>query len=1178
MNPARLHWTIASVISALLLGQPAIAQVTPDDTLGSERSVLLQDATFNGVPLQITINGVLTPIDVIRGGARRGNNVFHSFSQFNAALDRGTYFLVPDPQVQNVFARVTGSTPSNILGRLGTFQIIGDGFFSSNANLFLINPNGILFGNNASLEVGGAFIATTANAVRFGDNTFSATAPEAVTDVLQVNPSAFLFNRIPTGDIIVRSKEPTAIESFRGLRVPNNQNLILLGGNVRLEGGQLSAFGGRVEIAAIAGSGVIGLNPNGSLSVPDGVPRADVILNQAAKIDVSLQERGDIGITANNLRLADESQVIAGIDLGGGSSESQAGDIVLNATGAIELLGGSRIQNDVNSNLTGNSGDINITANSLFLSEDSQISASTFGTGDAGNINLTIADRILIRDPLPEGPAYSGILTRVESGAQGNGGNLTVTANTLELGNGGQLSASTLGEGDAGDVTIRVRDRISLTGAQTTIFSSTAENATGDAGNLFVSANTLELFNGGQLTGSTNGVGAGGNVTIDVRDRVSLIGVTGIFSSVGDNATGNAGNLLIRANTLELINGGQLIGSTAGVGSAGNITVEVRDRVSIRGRTGNISSTLFSEVGSDAVGAGGDVQISANTLDLSDGGRINASTFGRGDAGNITIRVRDRVSLTGGQAALFSSVEENATGNGGNLFISANTLELLNGGQLIASTGGRGSAGNVTIEVLDRVLLDGAEGEISSAIFSRVSESGVGEGGNVSITANRVELTNRASLNADTLGQGNAGNVTIQASDRVFLDNSGIFNNVRRTATGNGGNLFIFANTLELKNDAALVANTTGRGNAGNVTIDVRDRVSLDNSNVFSSVDASAVGNGNNLSVFANRLELTGGAQLQVNTAGAGNGGNLFLGRQDRPIQTVSISGTNPAGRSSALFAFTTSDRPGGNIRIFADQFRLSDGGVVDARTFQGGDSGTIRLDANTIDILSGGQILAITQGSGRANSINITARDRLLISGTDPTYAARLSQFGTAVAPISPESGIYTRSLAAESAGSAGSIFLTSPRIELSDRARIDAQSTTVDGGNIEIRASDRLLLRNNSQITATAGTAAGFGNGGNIRIDARFLIAIPKEDSDITANAFRGTGGQVTLNVSGGVLGIEARSQPTEFSDITASSEQGTTGIVTLNAPDSSGLQNSLAQLSQNEINTNQLLANSC
>ncbi|GAP93528.1 two-partner secretion domain-containing protein [Leptolyngbya sp. NIES-2104] len=1375
MNPARFLWTTATLIAALGFVRPVIAQIIPDDTMGNERSTVLQDATFNGVPLNVTINGVVNPVDVIIEGARRGNNVFHSFSQFNAALNRGTYFFAPSPQTQNIVTRVTGNLPSNILGRLGTFQIVGDQIFSSNANLFLINPNGILFGNNASLDVGGAFVATTANAVRFGDNTFSATNPEPVSDVLQVNPSAFLFNRIPTADITVRANSPNGIENAVGLAVPQNQNLILLGGNINLDGARLTALGGRVELGAVAGTGIVELAADGSLRLPAGVDRADVQLSDATQIDVSLLDQGNIGITANNIRLTGNSRISAGIDARGGSPDTQAGDIALNATGTVELTEESRILNSVNSAFLGNSGDINITATDLFVTGGGQISTSTFGVGEAGNVNLFIRDRVSLTG------GQSAIFTNVERNATGNGGNLLVTANALELINGGQLIASTDGKGNAGNVTVDVRDRVFLTGFEgdlnSTIFSRVGANATGDGGNvrifantldmtngavinastlgqgsagivrvevqdqvtlndsailsvvtqqaqgnggeLFLSANTLELLNGAQLSASSSGRGNAGNVTVQVRDRVSLDGnsptsssTSAIFSSLNDTGVGNSGNLFISANTLSLINearlnastsgkgnagnvtievgdrllldnsfvfssvvenaegkggnlvvtadvidmrnGGQLIASTNGKGNAGNVTVTGRDRVLLRdtapneglrtaifssvedqgeGNSGNLSifttdlemsdrsqltastagrgnagnvrieangqvrldnATIFSRVGQNAVGTGGSVFVGANTLDLLNGGQISVSSLGTGNAGNVRVQVGDRMSVSGASptegftSAIFTTVEQNAVGKGGDLFISARTLDLSNGGRFAASTSGQGDAGNVRVEVADRLSLNNA------FILSSVEGSGIGQGGNLFVSAGTLEMTNGGQLVASTGGRGDGGNVTVEVRDRMLLSgssptggfSSAILSGVGEGSVGKGGNLVISANSLRLEDGGQFVTSTRGTGNAGNVTVNVSDRMVLTgsipdgefSSAIFSSVLQQGVGKGGNLFISANSLELSNGAQLAVNTLGQGDAGNIALGAVDKPIRSLLISGISDGGFSSGLFA-STDFGAGGNIRIYADQIRLSDGAVVDARTFRTGNSGTIDIQTRNLDLLRGSQILALTQGSGSANSITITATDRLFVSGVDSTYEDRLIRFDPGrIAPISPESGIYTRSTAPENAGSAGSIFLTAPRIELDDRARIDAQSSTVDGGNISIRAVDRLLLRNNSQITATAGTETEFGNGGNINIDARFIIAVPKENSDISANASQGSGGRVTLNVTGGVLGIEARSQSSLLSDITATSAQGPTGVVTLNTPDTNSLQNSLTQLSQTEINTNELLANSC
>jgi filamentous hemagglutinin family protein len=223
----------------------AFAQITPDNTLGDERSII--KPFLPGLPFV-----------QIEGGATRGANLFHSFEQFNVSEGGSVDFYRPSAEIQNILVRVTGGKPSEILGRIGTSTAF---ISNSESNLFLINPNGIIFGQKARLDVGGSFVATTANGIQFGNQGFfSASAPN-VPPVLTVNPSALLFNQIGAGSIINKSvalnfdfdKYINGIPVVGGLQVREGKSLLLVGGNVELQGGQLHALGGRVELGGLAG-------------------------------------------------------------------------------------------------------------------------------------------------------------------------------------------------------------------------------------------------------------------------------------------------------------------------------------------------------------------------------------------------------------------------------------------------------------------------------------------------------------------------------------------------------------------------------------------------------------------------------------------------------------------------------------------------------------------------------------------------------------------------------------------------------------------------------------------------------------------------------------------------------------------------------------------------------------
>jgi filamentous hemagglutinin family protein len=210
---------IGSALSVLMCAKPIAAQVVPDNTLPRAEQT------------QVTGN----PNFQIDGGARRGGNLFHSFEQFSVPTG-GSAFFNNAADVQNILTRVTGGSISNI-----------DGLIRANgtANLFLLNPNGILFGPNASLNIGGSFVATTANALGFPNGeVFSSDATQPLpSQLLTVNPNALFFNQLTPQPITIQSRFNEMVfnqSSFNatGLHVPPGQNLLLVGGAIQLDSGE----------------------------------------------------------------------------------------------------------------------------------------------------------------------------------------------------------------------------------------------------------------------------------------------------------------------------------------------------------------------------------------------------------------------------------------------------------------------------------------------------------------------------------------------------------------------------------------------------------------------------------------------------------------------------------------------------------------------------------------------------------------------------------------------------------------------------------------------------------------------------------------------------------------------------------------------------------------------------
>jgi large exoprotein involved in heme utilization and adhesion len=277
----------------------------------------------------------------------------------------------------------------------------------------------------------------------------------------------------------------------------------------------------------------------------------------------------------------------------------------------------------------------------------------------------------------------------------------------------------------------------------------------------------------------------------------------------------------------------------------------------------------------------------------------------------------------------------------------------------------------------------------------------------------------------------------------------------------------------------------------------------------------------------------------------------------------------------------------GGNIDIQARSLFLDNGAVLDARTQGNGNAGNIRVSANTLTATNGGQISTTSQSSGRGGTMSLNVTDSVTLSGSDPNFAQRSVPSDPTIPsifiPDSAASGVFARTAGAGAAGDlkvttgqlivrdgaqvtvsstgsaiAGSLIVEADAIRLDNGAKISAD-TSGGEGNINLQTGD-LILRRGSSITTNA-TGSNI-KGGNITINTDNLVAVPKENSDISANAQQSFGGRVIINASG-IFGTQFRERPTDLSDITATSELGPqfNGVVQLNTPDidpSRGLAN--------------------
>ena len=669
----------------------------------------------------------------IDSGDRSGDNLFHSFEQFDLPNGSEAFFNNPN-DIANIFSRITGGNISEIDGLI---RANGD------ANLFLINPAGIIFGEGASLDIGGSFTASTAESIVFADDIeFDATNTDN-PPLLTVNmPIGLNYGNNP-GNIAVNNSN---------LEVNNREALALLGGDVTITGGQISAPGGNIELGGVSQAGQVNWEiSTPKISFPATIVRSNVSLANGTNIYVQAINGGNIGINAGNLELSGgelgPSNLIAGIASESDSLEAQAGDIVINITNNIVADRGSSIFNTVGKSTVGNAGAIDITTTNLRLTRGGVVSASNSGQGNAGRINVRASGDILADGESSLG-FVSGIFSTVEESVTGNAGGIEITTNDLSLLNGGEVSASNFGQGNAGGIRIFasgdiLADGESSTTAASGIFSTVEESVMGNAGGIEVSTDDLSLLNGGEVSTSNFGQGNAGGIRIFASGDIladgesSTTAASGIFSTVEESVMGNAGGIEVSTDDLSLLNGGEISASTSGIGDAGSITVEATGNILTKGVSSlGFSSGIFNTVEESGTGNAGGIKIFANNLSIADGSQISVASFGLGNAGNLDIKVnsldlKERASLfastpigTGGNITL--QVEENFTLQEKST-ISALALENADGG-------------NINIDA-DFVI---AQPDRRNDIVASADE---GTGGNIDITTNAIfGLEERSSL------------------------------------------------------------------------------------------------------------------------------------------------------------------------------------------------------------------------------------------------------------------------------------------------------------------------------------------------------------------------------------------------------------------------------------------------
>ena len=815
----------------------------------------------------------------ITGGAPRESNLFHSFEQFNILDSRRSVYFVVDESIENVLARVVGPDPSNILGTLGV-----EGGVEGGANLWLMNPNGIVFGDSAELDIEGSFYATTASAIPTGNGTFSALSTSG-EQLLSMSPTASFENYLTadSGSIVSQgqlsmvngSDRNVATEAVLNLsgsaialqeKLDVNRELSLFAIN-DIETQGLRAVEGRLSLASDRGSIVVA----GTVDV-NGLDSADVG-------DVSIAAAGNIetqAIRARSLNIALMSDrgsitVTGTIDVKG-IDGANAGDVSITAAGDIET----------------NIIDANVSSETLDTAQGGTIAITTTGGGNIlnrGRLNVgsVSGNRAGQESPLNAGSGGSITLiaraggnifnkgplntwSRAFNGNSNRGGDITMYVRGGDITNMGVLRSEsrtdTGNAGAGGNINQSARGNGTITNRGALTVQSLANgNESGDAGtggSIRITTENGDIINapfdsttdlngnGGSL--NTRSVTRNGNAsdggTIELRSEGGNIVLHAYVDTKSYSLTGgeseNGGDILIIARN------GSITGNAVNANQTDIITSTASRLVAEADESdaGSVSSSMDASNASDDEFC--DNNRCSGNVRLVAGNRISGinvfTLSNRERSGDVTIRGTgnlqlDNVQIITNEDVLIGSFDFNE-----DPLFPANSLRGATGGNTTVTiiTPQSGTPGNVRI---------GSEGDLTATnlLVTNNANSDVGvPAGNIRIASPTAITLIDSRLESDSVIVGDGGNIRIVKSETVILDNT------------------------------ELITRTAGQGGAGNITVDGFNYLLLRDGSLLLA-DAEENENGGRIGIGSSRViaEPNGNNDIIANARG-GDGGSIF--------------------------------------------------------------------------------------------------------------------------------------------------------------------------------------------------------------------------------------------------------------------------------------------------------------
>ncbi len=982
-------------------------------------SVSRADVTSSGLGTQI--NTVGSDFN-ISGGTPSNNeaNLFHSFGNFSLDSSQRAVFLNTSGwATQNILSRVTGGNPSNIYGTIDTTAF-------PNANLFLINPAGILFGPTAQLNVGGSFHATTADYIGLDGKRFDPNTSVADAQLITAAPSAFGFLTANPAPIDVNTSAPTGVL----FEVPSGQTMSFVGGTINMGTADGSAPG-------------YVMAPAGTLNLVSVASPGEATFNSAINVDAFAQ-LGDINIRGNSMIDAKDVYIRAGqLTMGALADSADPSSPVLPGTIAPGVF-------------------------------------SLFGLGpeaNGGEVNIKVTGDVIIAGDVPE-PLL------------GNPGGIISFAG---------FSNPT---GKVPDVTIDAGGSVSLSGysgIQLQRFGS------GDPAQVTVNADSIRLEKGASISLLNFFEGPGGNITLNTQQEINIsgdgsigpTGATGLLAQglfhpfadfFGDPAYtyADSGSITVNTGTLRVSGDGIITTTSIALGSSSDININAHD-ILLSGRPAHINANSFF------AGPSGDININASgQIEIKDGFVIFADTNGTGAGGSVNIMAAGPITVSGDAsgiatqtappsadfldffaqsvfgfsdyAALVAAFEPFGLPPDANMFQLLAFLDEF-GFTSLREPLEAGHAGSISVATPMTLMVDGQDSAIDSGsgwdgnagnVLSNTGTLMVSGGAEIRSRSGLVDLT----TNEPLLGTGDAGSVTLNATGTISVTGSDSSISTSTFGDGDAGSISLNANQINIQDSGSVTSESggmlasqflVGTGNAGTLTIDTTDSISVSGGSV--STTTSGVGQGGDIELASKGIEISGGGSITSEALSTGDAGTILIAA----TAPLTISGTN-----SRVSTTSTGAGAGGSIELTGNNVQILYGGSVTADSFSTGNTGNIIITAgNKIDMSEGTiSTLATTSDGG---NIKLTAPKWVYLLDSDITTSVEKDFGNGGNINIDPQFVILNHSniLANAYEGTGGFIDIVADNIIVSADSRIDAASELGIDGTVNLSNPDQDIAK---------------------------------------------------------------------------------------------------------------------